>query len=408
MARFHYFAATAGNATHDGTIEAESMQDALGMLRSRGFVVIRIGKPSRLSTLRVMLNREVVLRSPLRFRELARLSQEWGGLVEAGIPVEESLALLGRACPPSTRRILLAVRDDVKAGMPLHEALGRFPGSFPPIYRALVQAGEAAGNLGSAIRRLGDDLMARRALKDDIRNALLYPLFLLVTASAGILVLMLVVVPNLETLLGEGGEERLSAVTRIVLEASRILRNHGVTLLGATAVLAVSAALFVLSPKGRVRLDAVILRMPVFGPLVRDIETGRFARTLGALLRGGVTLPVAMLIVLRAVANRHMRTAIEDAHRSIVSGAAIGDAIGASRIFRDDAIGLIRVGERTGDLAAALERTAALHEARATRQLKALAAMLTPLMTIGFGAIAGVIIYAMLSTILGINELAGR
>jgi len=408
MASFRYVAATANNEKRDGVIEAESMQDALGLLRGRGLWVIRIGSPSRLSALWTVLNREVALRQPLKAVELARLSQEWGGLVEAGIPVEESLALLCHASRPSTRPVLAAIREAVKAGMSLYEALGQFPGVFPPVYRALIQAGEAAGDLGPTIRRLGDDLIARRALIEEVRNALLYPLFLLMTASAGILVLLLVVVPNLESLIEEGGENRLPTMTRLVLAVSHILRDYGIALLGINALLILTALLFCLTSAGRIRLDAVILKTPVLGPLVRTIETGRFARTLGALLGGGVTVSAAMLIALQTVANRRMRAGLEAAHQAIVSGVSIGDAVAASHVFQEDAIGLIRVGERTGGLAAALARAAALHEARATRQLKALPAMLTPLLTIGFGAIAGVIVYAMLSTILGINELAGQ
>jgi len=408
MARFRYFAATTGNEARNGVIEAASVQDAISVLRDRGLLVIRIGNPSLLSSTWAMLNREVMLRPPLDGLELARLSQEWGGLVEAGISVEESIALMGRTCRPPTRQVLVTIREAVKAGMPLHEALGQFPRLFPPIYRALIQAGEAAGNLGPTIRRLGDDLLARRAMIEDVRNALLYPLFLLATAGAGILVLLLVVVPNLEGLIGEGGEDRLPAVTRLVLAVSHALRDYGIALLGVSTLLILVASLLIVTPAARARLDAMILAAPVLGPLVRVIETGRFARTLSALLSGGIALPAAMLMAFQTVSNRRMRSGLEVAHHSVLSGAAIGDAIAASQVLQEDAVGLIRVGERTGGLAAALERAAGLHEARATRQLKAMTAMLTPLLTIGFGIIAGVIVYAMLSTILGINELASQ
>ncbi|MGO4571644.1 type II secretion system F family protein [Microvirga sp. 2TAF3] len=405
MPSYRFLAATKGNETRDGMIEADSVQEALAALHGRGLYVIRIGKPSRFSSLWIMLNRDVALRPPVGSAELARLSQEWAGLVEAGIPVEESLALLGRTGRSDTRRVLSAIREAVKTGTVLYDALSRFPDSFPPAYRALVQAGETAGDLGPTLRRLGDNLMARRALAEEVRNALLYPLFLLITATAGVLVLLLVVVPNIESLIGEGGVERLPTATRLVLVVSHILRDYGAALAVITAALAIGFSFFFLMPAGRMRLDAFILRTPFVGALIRVIETGRFVRTLGSLLAGGVAVSAAIRISLDTIGNRHMRAGLEAAHSSIVSGASIGDAIAASCVFGEDAISLIRVGERTGRLAEALERTATLHEARATRQLKALTAMLTPLLTIGFGALAGAIVYAMLSTILGINEL---
>jgi type II secretory pathway component PulF len=290
--------------------------------------------------------------------------------------------------------------------MALHEALSQFPRTFPPVYRALIQAGEVAGNLGPTLRRLGDDLAARRALAEDIRNAFLYPLFLFVAATVGIMVLLLIVVPNLESLIGEEGKERLSAVTRQVLATSHIVRDYGFVLIAAAATSAILISLLIMAPAGRAYLDRFILKAPLLGSLVKIIETGRFARTLGALLSGGVAVSPAMRIASDTVANRRMRSGLTQAHKSIISGVAIGDAIAASGVFEDDAIGLIRVGEKTGRLAGVLERMATLHEARAARQLKALTVMLTPVMTIVFGALAGAIVYAMLSTILGINELA--
>ncbi|WP_112664635.1 type II secretion system F family protein [Microvirga flavescens] len=406
MTNFRYVAATGRNEIRDGIIEAGTVQEALAVLRGRGLYVIRIGKPTRLSSLWNILNQDVTLGPQVRSAELARLSQEWAGLVEAGLPLEESLALLDHTSRSSTRRVLATIREAVKAGMALHEALSRFPGSFPPVYRALVQAGEVAGNLGPTLRRLGDDLIARRAIAEEIRNALLYPLFLLVTATAGIMVLLLVVVPTLESLIGEGGDERLPAVTRLVLAISHILRDYGVVLTTATVVSTIVVSLLILTPTGRTRLDAFILKTPLLGSLIKIIETGRFARTFGALLTGGVAVSPAMRIALETVTNRQIRAGLGLAHESVVSGAAIADAIAASVVFSEDAIGLIRVGERTGRLAEALERMASFYEARATRKLKALTAMLTPVMTIVFGALAGVIVYAMLSTILGINELA--
>lgn len=407
MPSFRFYAVTAGNEKREGSVEAATLQEALATLRGRSLYVIRIAEPSRISSIRNALNRDVSFRPPIGAAELARLSQEWAGLIEAGVSVEESLALICHASRPRARRVLSAVRDAVKQGTALHEALGRFPDSFPPVYRALVRAGETAGSLGSALRRLGDDLVARRALAEEVRNALVYPLFLVVTASTGVLVLLLVVVPNLEGLIGEGGESRLPVMTRLVLAISHILRDYG-GLIAVAAAAAVSAilSLTALTPSGRTRLDALILRSPLLGPLIRTIETGRFARTFGALLAGGVAAPNAMRIALDTVGNRRMRARLEIAHHSIVSGAAVGDAVAAGGVFGPDAVGLIRVGERSGRLAEALDRAATLHEARATRRLKALTALLTPLMTIGFGGVAGIIVYAMLSTILGINELA--
>jgi type II secretory pathway component PulF len=193
-----------------------------------------------------------------------------------------------------------------------------------------------------------------------------------------------------------------------VIATSHTLRDHGLVLAAMLALLVVGSAAAARTTAGRAVIDRLVLRMPVAGPLVRAIETGRLLRSLGALVTGGVAVSRAMPLAVRTIANTAMRASLMGAHERILSGTALGDAVAASGALPADAIGLMRVGERTGRLDAALERAATLFEGRATRRLKALTTMLTPVLTIGFGMLAGIIVYAMLSTILSINDLAAQ
>ncbi|MGO4389322.1 type II secretion system F family protein [Microvirga sp. 2YAF29] len=406
--RFRYLAATAANERSSGWIDASSDQDAAAELRAKGLFVIRIRKTSRLAALWAFLNQDVSVRSPLTAPQLAATTQEWAGLLEAGISVEESLSLLIETARAPARAVLERVREDVKEGLALYEALARHPRCFPATYVSLVQAGETSGSLSSTLVRLADDLAAQRGVMEDIRNALLYPAFLLVTAFIGITTLLVVVVPNLEGLLGPRSYDTLPAATHMVIAISHALREDGLVLLLALFILTAGLTAFAQTDKGRFRLHGLLLRLPVLGPLVRTIETARFTRIFGAMLKGGVTVPRGMPLAIQAVSNRAMRQRLGEAHEAILIGAGIGDAIARSETIPPDAIGLIRMGERTGQLDAALSRTATLYEGRAARRLKALTTILTPVLTIGFGLLAGLIIYAMLSTILSINDLASQ
>ncbi|NIX78432.1 type II secretion system F family protein [Microvirga terricola] len=406
--RFRYVAVTLANERHIGWVEAPSPEAAAAELRLKGLVTIRLEKASAFASIWTSLNREVSFRPPLTASDLANLSQEWAGLVEAGISVEESLGFLQSSCKPSGRNVLARVREEVKEGSTLHEALAHRPDCFPLTYVTLVQAGETAGSLGSTLRRLADDLASQRSILEDIRNALLYPAFLLITAVIGISTLLVVVVPNLENLFGTRSHETLPTATRLVIATSHLLREGGIAILISLSVLAFGLAMAARTDSGRLAIHRGLLKTPVVGFLVLIIETGRFTRSLGALLKGGVTVSRAMPIAIRTVANQALRTRHERAHALILTGSGVGDALAEADAMSADAIGLIRMGERTGQLDASLERIAVLYEGRATRRLKALTTVLTPVLTIGFGLLAGVIIYAMLSTILSINDLASQ
>lgn len=404
--RLRYLAATSANERRTGWIEASSVQEAVGELRTKGLFVIRLEETSIGAQIWASLNREIQLRPAVSSRDLASLSQEWAGLLEAGISVEEALSIVMASGRPSAAKILSGVRDEIIKGSSLHVALARYPDCFPATYVTLIQAGEAAGALGSTLRRLADDLSMQHGVMEDVRNALLYPGFLLVTAIVGISTLLVVVVPNLEDLLGEQGLDTLPITTRLIITASHALREHGLLFLDVVGVVALSLIAITRTRIGRLSLHRFLLRLPLIGVLIQAVETGRFARSFSALLKGGVSVPSAMPLAVKTISSLAIRLKLERAYEGILTGTGIGDAIAKAAILPRDAIGLIRMGERTGQLDLALERTAMLYEGRATRRLKALTTLMTPSLTIAFGLVAGGIIYAMLSAILSINDLA--
>jgi len=404
--RFRYLAATSSNERNTGWIEAPSLQMAAAELRQNGLFIIRLEEESVFARMWTALNQEIHFRSPLRRGDLVGFSQEWAGLLEAGISVEESLALLVASARPSVAAILSRVRDEVTRGATLYAALARYPSCFPLTYVTLVQAGEIAGSLGPTLRRLADDLSMQQSVVEDVRNALLYPAFLLVTAIIGISTLLVVVVPNLEDLFGSRSLETLPLTTRIIIAASHFLRDQGAPLILALSLLGLLTAGFARTSYGRLWLHRSILKMPAIGHLVQAVETGRFTRACSALLKGGVGIPRAMPLAIDTISNQAMRKHLEQAYERIMIGTAVGDALAMARILPHDAVGFVRMGERTGQLDMALERAALLYEGRAARRLKILTTLITPSLTILFGLLAGMIIYAMLSTILSINDLA--
>lgn len=405
---FHYIAVTPDNKRVSGSCEATTVKEAARNLRHQGYTIIFVRKAPGLSTAWRFLNQDISLRSPLTAAELAYLTEEWAGLAQAGISVEDSLGFLASSAKPRVRTILAQIRDRIKAGTSLHLSLADHPKCFPATYISLIQSGETAGNLASTLRRLADDMSGKRELTADIRNALLYPAFLLLTSIIGITVLLTIVVPNLEEMFLAQGTQSLPLTTRLVIASSHALRDYGLIFTGGILAPFILVLALANTRRGRIPLDSLLLKLPQIGQLVRITEAARLSRSLGSLLKGSVPLSAALPLAIQTMSNRALRHALEQAHQKILTGSGIGDAIDSSGALPEEANGLIRMGERTGQLDTALERAAGLFEARAARRLKILTTMLTPALTIGFGLLAGIIMYAMLSTILSVNDLASQ
>lgn len=406
MPEFRFVAATPANERREGLLEAGGVSEAAAELNRRGLLVIRITPQARHGSLWALLNRDVALTAPISARERVSLTLEWANLLEAGVPLDEMLMLSSTGVRrKGVRKVVATIRDAVKGGSSLHEALRAHPRCFSPVYVALVQAGEAAGALGPALSRLARDLEAGQDFSARIRSALLYPAFLVVTATGAIIVLLTVVVPNLEAMVTERGAEALPLATRAVIATSHGLRDYGIlAAIASVAAILVAVGLFQV-PAARKGFDRFLLGLPGAGSLARTAEAGRYLRTLSALVAGGVALPRALPLAVPALRNRAMAAALETAHRKVLVGAALGDALSESRTLPSDALVLARLGERTGKLADALGHAAVLLEKRLRLRLEAIATLIGPMLTLGFGLVAGLIVYAMLSTILGINEL---
>jgi general secretion pathway protein F len=407
MPRFHFIAATPANEKREGIHVADHPDEVLRKLRSQGLFVVKVEPETAGLAVWRWLNRDLGSGSSLGARALAGFTEELGGLVEAGLPVEEALGLLQLGQRHAAARAVFAeLRKSIREGAALHEALAAQGVSFPATYVAFVRAAEAAGILGPSLKRMADDLAAKEGFTADIRNALLYPSFLLVTASAGITILLGVVVPGLEQLLADRNHDLLPLATRGVIAASHALRSHGAYFAIVSVVALASVAGARLTEGGRLLTDRLLLRVPMLGSILRSLETGRWSRTLGGLLRGGLPVAQAMPFAIAAVGNRAIQLELRSALVRILGGVSIADAVDRDTVLPADAIGIVRVGERTGQLASALERAAAIHEVRARRGFHALTIFITPMLTVVFGLLAGIIVYAMLSTILSLNELA--
>jgi type II secretory pathway component PulF len=406
--RFRY-AALGGGSVVEGSQEASSAEAVAEKLRSQGLLPLRIVAERTRPSLRKLLTTEVRLGSRISPSDLGAILYELGGLLVAGVTLNEAIAIIaeGRA-QPRLRTFLGALDAAVRDGASLSDAFARHPNDVSEDIVAIVRAGEAAGSLGSTCARLASELQQREKRLSELRKALVYPAILAITALTVVLLLFLMVVPQLEGLFPEDAIDRLPPISHAVLAISHWLREWGAItafVFGAIVILVVALGA---TGQGRRFRSGMALSLPMVRRYLRTHVSARFLRVFGSLLQGGVKTERALGIAVETVGNLVLRDRFREVHRRVIEGAALSEVLASTKLLGRDVISIVRVGERTGRLPEMTDRAAALYEERARSQVQTLVTLAGPVLTAALGLVAGIVAYAVLSTLLSVNELAFR
>ncbi|MEQ1612035.1 MAG: type II secretion system F family protein [Hyphomicrobiaceae bacterium] len=335
------------------------------------------------------------------------LTRELATLVSADLPLDDSLRIvaLQPSLPRNAQRLVGDLLERVLGGASLSEALAEHPESIPKIYCRLVAASESSGDIASALTTLAADLEREEDLRSRLRNALLYPMTLLVAAAATITLVIAVLVPAIAPLFSESGAKLPPVIA--VLNAWRVgIINGWPLLVGVAVLVSILVAFARRKPAfGQVR-DRMVLRLPIIGRLVARRETSRFGGTLATLLGSGIPLLEALRITGDTQSNRLFQVAVRDAGVHLANGGTLSEAMERSGQFSALALRLATVGERTGQLDTMLLRLSRLEESALHRELERLIAIAAPVLTIAIGLIVGGIVLSVMGAIVGLNDLA--
>jgi general secretion pathway protein F len=402
VASFRYRAVAAGGAARTGVIEATDARAALLQLRRQGETPLEVAEVRGAAA---QPRRGRV--SGASRRAAAKLVAELGVLLNAGLPTDRALALaLDNVDQPAALARLLPMLPKVREGVPLSRALAETEGLFPPMAQAMVEAGEANGRLGDALARLGDTLDRAEALRQLIVSSSIYPVALLVIAVGVILLMLLFVVPQFETVFANSPTAKLPAASLAVMDASRFLRSYGLMMIGVLALAILPLRQLFRSPAIRQRWDRLVLRLPQLGPVVSYSQTAQFTRTLAVLIEGGVDLPQALGTARRSLSNSAIAEAVGRVAAEVKEGGGLSGPLAATGMFPRLALGFFRTGEETSRLGPMLDRLADVLEAEVRLRLSRLIAVLTPAITVILGGIVATIIASIMTAILGFNDLA--
>jgi general secretion pathway protein F len=394
MEAFRYQALDAAGRSVSGMVQADTPREARAQLRARGLLPSAVHKNALHPWAR-----------GLSAAELSLLTRQMATLLDSGLTMEQALAaLIEEAERPLTREVLAGVKAEVMAGASLTAALGRYARSFPEFYRALVQGGEQSGALPTVLQHLADYLDARQALRQKTGLALLYPILVAVVATAIVTGLLVYVVPQVVQVFQQS-RQALPLLTRALIGLSEFLRAAWPYLLLIIVGVAASARIALHRVGPRRKWHALLLTLPWLGPLVRGVDTSRFASTLAILVGGGVPLLAALASGARVMGNTVMREAVERAIERVREGVSLARALGETRAFPPLLVHLVASGEASGKLEQMLERAARLETQALERRLAVFLTLLEPVMILVMGAVVLLIVLAILLPIIEINQL---
>jgi type II secretory pathway component PulF len=399
MNTFRYQAVEASGNSVGGVIEAEDRQAALHLLGQRGLF------PSSLEALLADARRpeQAAARKPaVHFgrrvwrKDITAFTREIGALLSAGIPIPQALDSLGNEEEnPALREVLRQLAEAVRKGESLSVALAEHPRLFNNLYVSMVRVGEEAGVLPKIMNDLADLLEHEDEVRGEVMAAVAYPVFVLCFGLATITLLLTVVLPRLFSML----EEMLTVLplpTLILLKVSHLLHEHGFLILVVILAAAVGARQYVKSARGAENWDRFKLKIPLLGPVFQSAALGRFARTLGTLVKSGVSLLPALKIVEHTIGNRILAAQIARVAEETRGGDSLAAPLRKLRIFSGTVVQMIDVGEESGKLDEMLLKVAVIEERHMRARTKTLVSLLGPLLILAVGALVGFMVISIL------------
>ena len=400
MPAIRYEALDADGRKVSGVLQADTPRQARSQLRAQGLLPVSVSDNAQARS-----DEKRAWTRHIAAAELSLLTRQLATLLESGLTMEQTLdALIEQTETTVAHEILHGVKAEVTAGHTLAGALGRYPQSFPDFYCALVHGGEESGALPTVLQHLADYLDTRQALRQKTSLALLYPALVTAVAIAIVTGLLVYVVPQVVQVFQQS-RQTLPLLTRLLIGLSDFVRVAWPYFTVAVAGVLVAAHFLLRQAGPRRRFDALLLKAPVLGPLIRGINTARFANTLAILVGGGVPLLSALKSGARVVTNAAMRESVERATGQVREGASLARALGATREFPPLLIHLVASGEASGRLRHMLERAARLETQALERRLAVLLTLIEPGMIVLMGGIVLLIVLAILLPIIEINQL---
>jgi len=372
-----------------GEIEAQDAASVEARLRQMGIEPVKVKKKAR----------ELQLKLPgmggVTEKDILVFTRQFSVMIDAGLPLVQALDIIGtQADNPAFRKVLLAVKGKVEAGSTFADALSDHPKVFDELFTQLVRAGEVGGILDTILQRLGAYIEKNSKLKRRVKGAMVYPAVVLVVALGVVVALIGFVVPTFEKMFKDMGGA-LPAPTQFLVDLSYGFRSAWYLYLGVPLAIFVGFKMAIAKGRGQEVWHDTVLKLPLFGPLIRKVAVARFTRTLGTMISSGVPILDALEIVAKTAGNKTIEHSIYYVRAKISEGKNIAGPLAETKVFPPMVVQMIGVGEATGAMDQMLSKIADFYDDEVDVAVGALTSMIEPLMMVVLGGIVGFFMIAM-------------
>lgn len=391
------------------TMEASSQRDVAESLREKGYFITEIKVPGKGMNADIALPAWLDIGSKPNLRDVTIFSRQFATVINAGLPVVQSLSILQRQTDKKGfKEALKKIREDVETGQPLSEALAKFPSIFSKLYVYLVKAGEISGNLDGILERVASYQEKQQALRGKLRSAMTYPAVVLFIALGVTYFLLTSIVPQFAGILTQLGGD-LPVITRILIAISDFLRYQWWLLLILIVGSVVGLGFYYRTNNGRHVIDRLLLRLPVIGKLVQKTAIASFSNTFGLLLKSGVNIIESIDITKGTAGNAIVEDVLEEAKSAVQRGEQISVTLTQyPKVFPPLVSSMVAIGEETGAVDSMLEKIASFYEREVDEAVDGLTAALEPMLIVFLGGIVGFIVAGMFLPMFAIiGQLSG-
>jgi type IV pilus assembly protein PilC len=390
MPVYQWIGKNRSNKVQKGEMEAQS-EDAV-----RASLLRQKITPSRIKQKPKDLFGSISFLQPkVKEKDIILFARQFSTMIDAGLPIIQCLDILHNQQNNSTfKKMLKQVKESVEGGATLAEALKKFPKHFDDLFVNMIAAGEAGGILDAILRRLAAYMEKAARLKSKVKGAMTYPLVTLAIAVIVLAVILVFVIPVFEEMFADFDSE-LPAPTQLVVAMSDLVKSKILYIIGALILFAIAFKKYYATEKGRDMVDALMLKLPVFGMLLRKVAVAKFTRTMGTMLSSGVAILEALDIVAKTAGNRTIEKAIYNVRSGIAEGRTMADPLSESGVFPPMVCQMISVGESTGALDAMLEKIADFYDEEVDQAVDNMTALIEPVMLVFLGVTIGGLVVAM-------------
>jgi type IV pilus assembly protein PilC len=403
MPVFKWSGKDGSGAAKSGEIEAINQAAAVGLLRQQKITLDSVSEKKGLS---MDLQIPGLEAQPTK-KDLVVFTRQFATMIDAGLPLVQCLDILGNQQEKNSfKKVILRIKEDVEGGSTFADALNKHPRIFDALYVNLVAAGEVGGILDTILNRLAAYIEKAEALKSKVKSALVYPSTIVFVAIAVTSILLIFVVPMFQEMFAGSGTA-LPLPTQILVNISTIIKHDMLYVIMITGAAVVGFVYFYRTPVGRAIVDDLLLKVPIFGNLIRKVAVARFTRTLGTMIASGVPILDALEITARTAGNKTVERDVLLTRTGISEGKTLAEPMSQSKVFPPMVVQMVAVGEATGNMDAMLNKIADFYDQEVDDAVSALTSLLEPMLMVFLGVVVGGMVIALYLPIFNMADTLG-